>query len=424
MRRIFPKEMDINTIYNGVLSSDSIFQIFEHIFYDENLSISQLASKTNISTSTTYKLIKLFQEPLMEHFGLGISTSPVRLLGAEKDIRTFYYQYFAEKYSPLTLDMDIPVENEVFDELLNMLGVDQWNASFANKYFYRIVLSVNLIRYLQGHHLDADFKDLTPQIEKFRSHHDVSDQLTNIFPAGLDDFAIYQILGSLAFERFFVSYDEYAQAVDKDELLLIAQKALKETIKAIEQTYDIFCPNPEEVCWLMNNVAVHAEMDYLAIPLLNDGKEKFVDRIEQMHPELFVYIDSRLELYCHLMNVMYSGSMRQHIIVSFYTFWEGFFREIIRTLCLTKVLVISKGGYHHASLLGNLLKIHFGERVAVQAYDGDVTDEKQILQTSCDLIVTNFPLDSLGDGSLPIVSVSDYLQAGDYREIEKKLKSF
>lgn len=417
----FSDGTSLQTIYNDIINEDPGFQLFELIFYNENISVENLAKQIGTSTSTAYKMIERFREPLSEHFNLDISTRPVRLVGSEKDIRSFYNQYFSEKYNQFTLDMDLPVERELFDEYLEIAAsIVAVDIPFTYKHFYKIVAAVNLIRYLQGHLLDAKFKDLTPIIEEFRSNETIRDKIAPAFPVELTDEAIYQIMGQFVFENYFFIHEEYEQAIKDNELLRFSQMVLEETVSTIENDYGIKCPNAEEIYWLMHNTANQAEMDYLAIPLLNNRKQKFIHEVEKAHPELFAYIANRLELFCRMMNVRCSKHMRNHMIFSFYTFWKGLFPGILDLYRPVKILVVSNYETYHACLIRDLLKIRFGNHIDVKVYEEASLKIDSLLQCDYDFIVSNFMITGLDER--PLVLVNDYLQLEDYTKVYIRYK--
>lgn len=415
-RAVFLRKNCIQTIYNEILDNDTGFQIFEVIFYDESLSVEEVAKKIDASTSTVYKIIENIREPLDELFNLSIATRPVHLTGRERDIRSFYNQYFAEKYNHFTLKMDLPITPEAFEGFIQsgaeLVGRD---FTFTYHHFYKIVVGVNMIRYLQGHYLEAEFKDLTTYIEALRADEQLIQSIEQTFPGEFSDFAIYQLLGQFAFKHYFCTYEGYKQAVSENQIIGFSQSILEETVQTIAERYHIDCPNADELYWKMNQTANQAELDYLAIPLLSKRKERFAEDARALNPSLFDYIQSRLELYAKLMNIRWSQPMRRHLITTFYILWEGFVPSINSLKAPVKILVVSHYRINHAKMIRDVLNTHFNHLVEVQIYDEKELDMDHLLEQDYEVLVSNFRINHLDDR--PSVMIGDFLHTEDLKQI-------
>ena len=414
----FLNDSTLQTLYTDVLNSDAAFQLFEVIFYDEDLSVENVGSKIFISTSATYKMIERIREPLEEYFNLDISTRPVHLVGEECDVRAFYNHYFSEKYNHFNLHMDIPIDEADFDEFLELAAeIVDLDIPFTYKYFFRISTGVNLIRFLQGHYLKGSFKDLSAQISELKSHEDFYEKLKEIFPFELDDCAIYQIIGQFAFDDYFFTYDEYEQTAQKNELIRFSELILQDTVETIEKEYHLVCPNAKELFWLMHNTGSQAQMDYLAIPLLNNRKEKFCEEVKKIHPELFDYIKQRMQIFSRVMNAPSSDDVLRHLIFTFYSVWENLMIDIQRLKPNVNILVVSQYDAYHAKLIGDTLKAHFGNRVNIQVYSSNSLKVSHLLEMDYDFIVNNFLIEGLDER--PMVLINDYPTAEDFTRIDR-----
>lgn len=412
----FHEGHNLQTLYKEVINNDKGFQIFEVIFYDENLSVENLAEKIGLSTSTVYKMIDRFREPLKEHFNVSMSTRPVRLSGSEYHIRSFYNHYFTEKYDHFTLKMDLPIAREAFDEFLaiaaDVVGMD---IIFTYHYFYKIVTAVNLTRYLQGHYLESEFKDLTTYIEMFRSNTESYQKICDSFPVELTDFAIYQVIGQFAFKHYCYVYEEYEELIQTSEISRLANQVLLDIIHAVEDEFGLECPNPDEMCWQMHNTATQSELDHLAIPILSKRKEAFAEEMRSIHPKLFELIKTRLIVFGKMMNVRCTQDMCNHFMFAFYTQWENLVISIQELSDPVKILVVSQFDMYQAQLIEDLLKIRFGKWIDVRIYTDNSLELDSLLAINYDMIVSNFMIEGLDER--PLILVSDYLQPDDYTKI-------
>ena len=96
----FKDNKGLNTISKKILISVVPFQVLEKIFLNETKSVSQLADELFISVSTLYRIIKDINFKLKK-YDIRINTNPCMVIGNEKKIRYFAYQYFHERYSLL-----------------------------------------------------------------------------------------------------------------------------------------------------------------------------------------------------------------------------------------------------------------------------------------------------------------------------------
>ena len=70
-------------------------RVMEHVFYDRNLNIRELAEELFVSESTLRSIITHMNKTL-SLFNCSLSFYDVKMLGAETDIRYFFYAYFSE----------------------------------------------------------------------------------------------------------------------------------------------------------------------------------------------------------------------------------------------------------------------------------------------------------------------------------------
>lgn len=150
-------DYSLHDYYRIVLKNALSFQIFETIFFHENLSVTNLATKLNVSTPSVYRTIDDLNQYFRQH-KCRIESTPCRIIGDERYISSFYRTYFKEIGSPVDWPFETLNEQDI-DDAFNLLlnTIEQFAKDyfeffdFAYYWTVKLIVCVNLIRYQQGH---------------------------------------------------------------------------------------------------------------------------------------------------------------------------------------------------------------------------------------------------------------------------------
>lgn len=155
-----PEDSGMSDYYQDILKKTLTFQIMAEIFFDETLTVNQLAVKLKSSASTIYRTIDDLND-YFNQFQCQVYSNPCRINGDEDHIRNFYRAYFKEVSSVMEWPFRGIDESKLNDALENILQllqkIGEINADefdFAYFKIVKIILSVNLIRYNHGHYVE------------------------------------------------------------------------------------------------------------------------------------------------------------------------------------------------------------------------------------------------------------------------------
>lgn len=146
----FHDSCSIDSLGNYILKNNKCFQILEYTFFNENVTVDDLADIYHISLPTVYRLISRINKGLKNNFKLSFSTSPACLIGDEYEVRSFYLQYFTERYGM----KEWPFTDINHDKLLKLFTVFTDNLKFKLQYsdltMLKYSLAVSHVRVSQG----------------------------------------------------------------------------------------------------------------------------------------------------------------------------------------------------------------------------------------------------------------------------------
>src|SRR5699024_698788 len=132
------------------MNDNDCFSLLEYVFFNDGLSAEEVAEKNHISLPTLYRMISRINKGLKDKFHLNFETNPCRLEGDEVEVRSFYLQYFVEKY-PIS---EWPFNNLNEDEILNVFRKVTASLNFTRQYSFlrtiKILMAVSHTRFKQG----------------------------------------------------------------------------------------------------------------------------------------------------------------------------------------------------------------------------------------------------------------------------------
>ncbi len=167
--RLVPhKNAGMKILYQYTLRKSTAYNLLENIFLKKEMTVKEITQLLSLGSSTVYRLIDQINS-FYEDLGFKIATNPCRIVGNEKEIRYFFYNYFHAKYSNLYWPFE-NIDQDGLDHFLQFfIEYTETMSDFAYYNIFKTVSVVNLIRYKHCRNLRANFIFNTSYMNKKRS---------------------------------------------------------------------------------------------------------------------------------------------------------------------------------------------------------------------------------------------------------------
>lgn len=403
---VFPTGLGLDFFYQFVLKNSPAFQLLELIFFDETLTVTQLAEKLFFSVPTVYRLITKINQALTP-FLISLKPNPCRMTGEEQQIRYFYSNYFLEAYPLLKWPFQINLTS--FDHLLIEMFKDYQDlpdvASFQQ---LRMITAVQLTRYQQGHlnQLSATLhQQLTANCHSkigLLVPYEKELQL----PANLE--AIVDVFGFYLINQRQLDYHQLFPKIEAFILNLanILQLPTPE--------------NSEEIATRMLT-SIHLTTLFTSGPnfIIYNAKKAFMIAVAENHPCLFT--KSHEELIRFLKRTLYNFSpwLINELLYVLFISWS---RLLIASNPLVSILIISTKNLGHANLIEEQLIHRYGKRVTTTIYQDNQLDYDILNQLSFNILISDasffFPPPKTS------IWINGYPTNGDWERIELIIQSY
>lgn len=386
----------IKSLYQKMLSESTAYQLLETIFLQKGDTIADLSELLFVSGSTLYRLIRQINSEISK-YGFKIDQSPYRLIGDEKNIRYFFYQYFYEKYSFMSWPFD-SIDEEALDKFLIFhIEMTQLKNDFAYYSKFKIIIVVNLIRFKNNHYVDtknielnyeSGIPDLGPYADLFREFEQAID-------IKYDDQAIKQLFTSYVDNNFSVNYDHLMKRASENKEIAAEVSKIEQILERISEENNIPIPNKKQMISAIRNI-IH--LDYLEPRpgyILYNQDKYFVEGIQADFPNFYHSIQQAMkELRTFLGKPLTEEGINFYIYTVF-TYWRGLVAELRKKFKKIRVIIISDRHETHAKMLKQFIAHEFTQQIVIDIYSKAALDEMTLESLSCDFIVTSFPIPKL-----------------------------
>ena len=135
----------------AIFEQSEIYSFLNCLFFKEEQSLDQICQDLMISCERVQEIIQHLNTKLPQHYGISIQPSPLNMMGAEEDIRTFYLDYFSQSYS--FLDWPFPsISEESLTNLIQLfLNAQQVSPNLSSLRQIKYTLAINLERFNKRH---------------------------------------------------------------------------------------------------------------------------------------------------------------------------------------------------------------------------------------------------------------------------------
>ena len=408
--------MSIDAFGHYIMNDNDCFSLIEYIFFNNHLSAEKLAEEKHISLPTLYRMISRINKGMKDSFQLKFETNPCRLDGDEVEIRSFYLQYFVEKY-PIS---EWPFDDLNEDEILNIFRKVTESLNFTRQYSFlrtiKILMAVSHIRFKQGFRI----KERSTRVVKLQHRLSKSLFLYNAFSSIFKDVPNAEMFNdNLAYvvtDYFYFNYEELLTHAHHDEYAARSFISLSEMFNELSKTYDIPLVNKDALIYSVHNSAQMGFKNINIRYILVDNKSMLLKQFKDLFPDFYDDIGKRIKAYLSMMELDYNDYLLNHLIHNIFTRWENLLYHFYSRQRKINIHVVSSHDIYHARLMKTILKHEFHDEIEVSVLDS--IDLNVLLNTNkhIDIFVVNF---TIPVADKRIIAVNDIPADEDFIEIKK-----
>ncbi|WP_026858324.1 helix-turn-helix domain-containing protein [Jeotgalicoccus psychrophilus] len=415
----FKDNCSIDSLGKYIMENNKCFQILEYTFFNKDVTVEDLADLFNISLPTVYRLISRINTGLKKNFNLKFYTSPCCLEGDEYEVRSFYLQYFTERYSM----KEWPFSDINHDKLLKLFTVFTNNLNFKLQYsdlmMLKYSLAVSHVRVSQGHIVNNTGIRTAAIIKKLNSSEAFYKIFADIFNGEFEPLVYTDNLSYVISDYFFFNHEELLHNAAVDSYSARSYIRLTQIINELATDFNIPIENREMLIYNIHNSAQLGVRNINVRPLIINNKYVLLQQFRDLFPKFYGKLKIQMEDYISLMDIKYNEDFIYHLMHSFVTRWENLLEKLLKSQRKIKIKVVSIHDIYHAKLMKSILKIEFYEQVDVELIDS--YDIEALLDTpdKVDIMVSNFTL-PVSDSR--VIAVNDIPTNRDFSLIKNKIK--
>lgn len=390
---IYEQSKGIKHIYQKFLSHATSYQLLEIAFWEEGETIEELEEILFVSISTIYRLVKQINK-VVSAFDFRVELNPIRIIGNEQNIRTYFYAYFYEKYSFTSWPFKALDEEELNTFLEFHINLTQMKNDFAYFNKFKIIGAVNLLRFKHNHMVNTDgietsFEDGLPDLQPYAS---IFEEFEQAFDIHYDDIAIKQIFTSYIQSDFSMDYTHLMQRAANDKAIANEVTLITNTLEKISKENDIEIPNKEQMISAIRNI-IH--LDYLEPNpgyILYDHDKYFVEALQKEFPNFYTSIYPIVKNFRLELGKPQTEEGLNFYIYTIFTYWKDLVTYLQLKLQKIRVIVVSDRHVTHSKIIKDFINHRFSTQIELEVYSERLMTKEHFKNLNCDLIVANFVL--------------------------------
>lgn len=418
-----PSNSGISEYYQNVLKTTLAFKIMEEIFFDETLTVNQLASKLRSSSSSIYRAIDELNEYFKTH-ECQIITNPCRFIGDEHYIRNFYRAYFKEISTMMEWPFRTIVEEKVdhalqsiLNSLKSLVELDVTVFDFAFFRIVKIILTVNIIRTNHGQF-----------IEDTREHNGYAQILFNLIERTkcfknfvaiginrLDIQTVFQIFSPYMRKNFAYSTKALNKVRKRNPDINNAMAYLENFLQSMADEAGIEV-DTDMLTEIAYGTIYLEDDDPNAHHILYDRNYFFALQLQEKFPYLYNNLYKSLSKVRQIMKLPMNDEKVYSLIFAIYTNWDSLIRDLHDKYQQLNVLVISDGHYSHGKMIENLLTFELPDNIEVTTYRNQNLTVDLLNESESDLIISTFKLPD--EVQIPYIITKHYPSISDVQRIQ------
>lgn len=418
VRILMDQTTGIQEFYRTTLRQSLIFQLLEEIFFDESLTVNELANRLDSSQSTIYRAIEMINN-YFSNDDCVVETNPCRMIGDEQFIRNFYRTYFNEGYTVFEWpfkNINEELTDERFNSILSLTSkgsdVDDSFIDFAFYQSIKLMVSVNKTRYQHGHLIDTS-QDESPFLKLL-----IKGLTTFVIPSRIQDSEdmpmnteyIFQIYYPYLKRNGAFSVDALDKLRKKNKKINTALSYLEEKLTQLSKYLDIEIEIPQLLVSLYGTVFLE-EHDPNGMYILYNRNKMFAQTVKQQFPFTYQNLYSAVVKFRELLKLEEDEEKSNYLFYILFTNWDNLLRDLYKSFNNLSILVLSDDHHSHADMIANRLSFELKPNIDIDTFNSRTLSTKLLQDSNYDMIVTTFKLPQLENKV--VLMVEDYLTDKD-----------
>ncbi|UUX34398.1 helix-turn-helix domain-containing protein [Fundicoccus culcitae] len=428
VRILLNKNFGLKSVYRQILKESIPFKLMELIFFDETMSVDDLAEKLFVSASSTYRTIQQINKILSTDYHANIETNPCQVVGNEHFIRNFYSAYFKETYSIVEWPFkgtDEEAINQAFISLFQILP-EKLDVNIDYAYFesIKIVIAVNRIRYQHGHLIDMVYLDSpwVSQITHALNSRDLSSfsALKNVKAVPVTPESLIQLYTPyLNFERTW-TMEKLNELRKEDIKLNTAVTFLEENFIKLADSLNITV-NADYFSLAMIGTSSIEDNDPNNLFILFDRNRIFLNEFKKKFPYVYRSTRSIVKKFRSLMGLNQAEDKINHLTYTILTYWENLITQLNEVYYSVKITIISDGHTSHAQMLAEFISSQVKISPKFNIYKEFIITTEILNKLDTDIIITNF---TLPEGiNKEVIMIEHFPTAQNMQQIEDSIRT-
>ena len=375
----------------AIFEQSLTYSFLNQLFFKDRQLLDQICQALSTNPEQIEEIIHRLNILLPQHYNISIQTSPLCMMGTEKDIRAFYLDYFSQSYN--FLDWPFPsISEESLTHLIQLfLDAQQVSPNLSSLRQIKYTLAINLERFNKRHLIENPTPLLT-------SHYNTLMQITQF------EQDIKKLAKKLHFEPKKETLEQlFSNPVKSPQItnnpsngalgnihhIQKSYRLLSQILEELAKEFHLQIENREELIWLLHYTAQSDFFHLLSNQSLDSQKSQFLGNYQAEFPKLFEVSQHKFQSYLTEMGL---NSKPQDLVYTFTIQGHRILVQLLQKLPKIRVLVISHLDGHHAQSLIDTLT-HYGNNLYLfDSWEESTISFSILNQIPHDIVITTFPV--------------------------------
>lgn len=383
-----------------------LYKILFQAFFDPTIKKSDLAFDLGFSETSIYRHVQNFNEQLLGVYDLSFSYSDFQFEGEEKEIRNFYVNMFIET---MLHPGEWPFSGTIREDLVEtfaerMYSFLHFSPSPAQHNYIKVSIAVSFFRLMQGHtiHTENYRDELIANAKLLATDEVVMKLIDDVMPkkqVSTPVDLLVSILSIFYAEENPILFDDPDLLEEKLQSIKSREAFFKSRLPGFLDQFHLHLEDRDE---LYRSLAV-----YFTYRLSNFKKREF---FLKRSTYLLAYISfANPELHTEL-TAIFKEFVREfpefrdytidELTLAFYSLWPDLLSQLFYGREPYKALVVSQDDSFFGKTLVHLINKGTSNLIHAELYDGYRVDMNHLARLPYDLIITDFFVESVPEGTL------------------------
>ncbi|MXQ51409.1 hypothetical protein GQ671_09010 [Salinicoccus hispanicus] len=399
--------------------------MLEHIFFNEGISVDELADYFHTSTSTTYRRIRAIDSILVTDFDLHFATNPCCLKGEEEKIRHFYAQYLSEKYKGVSWPFDSIDEGTLTKIVIFVMKAFNEPLDFAIIRNVKILMSVSIMRVNQNHPVeffDYDREKAAYLLAALEDDEELYKKFDGLLERNLDEAVLSDIFYGYAQRNVHFDYSALLSASFVTPEVNRSHLSFSRLVEQLSKRFNIPVYNREHIILNLHNTAHFENFEIYVESVFFKSVNPILEVAEAHMPDFFSAAKEGLTHVLHELSFNVKNDFINHLLYTLIIHWKGLPQFYLEKQGQVKALLISNLDIYHAQISKELLDVEFGSQIDIKVCNGSITSLDQLAEYDAEVIIANFPLEPIENKI--VVSINSVPNRYDIKQLREAISSY